>query len=78
MKQMITLFTRTGLSRKLPQSARSIELEVGQSADMVSGTIEEPHARQVTAPPEPAGAESALERLRRTRPEENTNAPDRR
>lgn len=49
------------LSIRVPQSARSIELKVGQSVDIVSGTIEEPFARQVTAPkpepaPKPAGA----------------------
>jgi len=98
------------LSLQVPQSARSIELKVGQSVDIVSGTIEEPYARQLTAPqpepaPKPAGAaagkpapgekaaatartpeqkmleakpESALERLRPTRPEGNGNAPDRR
>lgn len=100
------------LSLQVPQSARNIELKVGQSVDIVSGTIEEPYARQVTAP-QPAGPEgaagkpapgkppapgekaaatartpeqkaleaqpeSALERLRRTRPEGNGNAPDRR
>ncbi|MDP1717946.1 MAG: hypothetical protein Q8L40_07685 [Burkholderiales bacterium] len=43
---------------QVPQSARSIELKVGQSVDIVSGVIEEPFARQVTAP-KPAAAESA-------------------
>ena len=46
------------LSLQVPQSARSIELKVGQSVDIVSGTIEEPYARQITAP-KPAGPESA-------------------
>lgn len=50
------------LSLQVPQSARSIELKVGQSVDIVSGTIEEPYARQVTVPkpePKPADPESA-------------------
>ncbi len=46
------------VSLQVPQSARSIELKVGQSVDIVSGVIEEPFARQVTAP-KPAAAESA-------------------
>lgn len=40
----------------VPQTTRSIDLKVGQSVDIVSGTIEEPFARQVTAP-KPAAAE---------------------
>jgi len=68
---------RSGLSLKVPQFARSIDLKLGQSVDMVYGTIEKPGARQVTAP-EPAGPEGALERLRRMHPEGNGNAPDRR
>ncbi len=43
---------------QVPQSARSIDLKVGQSVDIVSGTIEEPFARQITAT-KPAAAESA-------------------
>lgn len=66
MKQLTTLLMPSGLS-----------LKIGQSVDMVSGTIEEPNARQVAAP-KPAGPESALERLRRMHPEENAHAPDRR
>ncbi len=46
------------LSLQVPQSARSIVLKVGQSVDIVSGTIEEPYARQVTAP-KPAGPDTA-------------------
>jgi hypothetical protein len=98
---------------QVPQTNRKIELKPGQSVDIGSGIVEEPFARNVTAPkPEPkppvtpAGKaepgkpatsgektaspgtpeqkvletppESALERLRRTRPEGIGNAPDRR
>jgi hypothetical protein len=100
---------------QVPQTNRTIELKPGQSVDIGSGIVEEPFARQVTAPkpetkpptttgaagkPEPAKPlapgekpaaagtpeqkvletppESALERLRRTRPEGIGNAPDRR
>jgi hypothetical protein len=97
---------------RMPQSDRPVELKVGQSLEIVSGTIEEPFSRSATAP-QPAGPESAagkpvpgkppapgekaaatagtpeqkvreaqpesaLERLRPTRPEGNGNAPDRR
>jgi hypothetical protein len=100
---------------QVPQTNRTIELKPGQSVDIGSGIVEEPFARDVTAPkpetkppatasvagkPEPAKPlapgekaaaagtpeqkvleaqpESALERLRRTRPEGIGNAPDRR
>jgi hypothetical protein len=43
---------------QVPQTSRNIELKAGQSVDIGSGVIEEPYARQVTAP-KPAGAERA-------------------
>lgn len=47
---------------QVPQTNRNIELKAGQSVDLGTGVIEEPFARQVTAPkpePKPAGPESA-------------------
>lgn len=94
-----------------PQSGLNVELKVGQSVEIVSGTIEEPFARRATAPkpaPESAAGKpapgkppapdekaaatintpeqkvpearsgGAPEHLRRTRPEGNSNEPDRR
>lgn len=104
------------LTLQVPQTARSAELKVGQSLEIVSGTIEEPYARTVTAPkPEPkltpptdagnsgakpapgtpAGSpanapptagkdaleskvQTALERLRSMRKEQDDNGQDRR
>jgi hypothetical protein len=38
------------VSLQVPQTNRTIELKPGQSVDIGSGVIEEPFARQVTAP----------------------------
>ena len=67
-----------GISLQMPQSGRSVELKVGQSIELLSGTIEEPYSRKpaVTAPepkpaakptaevkgPKPAATEAASER----------------
>ena len=41
-----------GVSLQMPQSGRSVDLKVGQSIELLSGTIEEPYARKppATAP----------------------------
>lgn len=44
-----------------PQGGSKTELKVGQSLEIVSGTIEEPYARRATAP-KPASSESAAGR----------------
>ncbi len=44
------------LTLQTPQSARHIDLKVGQSVDLVSGVIEEPFARQTTKPVAPENA----------------------
>jgi hypothetical protein len=42
------------VSLRVPQSDRSVDLKVGQSVEIVSGSIEESYARRATAPkPEP-------------------------
>ena len=38
------------LTLQVPQTDRGVELKVGQSVDIVSGTIEEPYARHPAAP----------------------------
>jgi hypothetical protein len=38
------------LTIQVPQSSRNVELKVGQSVEVLSGTIEEPYARRFTAP----------------------------
>jgi hypothetical protein len=38
------------LTIQLPQSGRNVELKVGQSMEVLSGTIEEPYARRLTTP----------------------------
>ncbi|MGH6693528.1 MAG: hypothetical protein ACREF4_22910 [Gammaproteobacteria bacterium] len=38
-----------GISLQLPQSGRSVELKVGQSIELLSGTIEEPYSRKPVA-----------------------------
>lgn len=51
-----------GISLQMPQSGRSVELKVGQSIELLSGTVEEPYARKppVTAPePKPAAKPAA-------------------
>lgn len=50
MKQLITLLMTSGLSFK-----------IGQCVGMIPGTIEEPHAGQVTAP-KPAGPAGAADK----------------
>jgi hypothetical protein len=42
------------LTIQVPQSSRNVELKVGQSVEVLSGTIEEPYARRFTAPRPPA------------------------
>ena len=46
-----------GISLQVPQSGRSVDLKVGQSVELLSGTVEEGYARRLTAPkPEPKPA----------------------
>ncbi|MBX9810379.1 MAG: hypothetical protein K2Y16_02030 [Burkholderiales bacterium] len=50
------------LTLQVPQTDRGVELKVGQSLEIVSGTIEEAYARHATAPrpaPKPASADAA-------------------
>jgi len=52
------------VSVTVPQAGRTASLRVGQSMDVVSGTIEEPYARRATIPraavkPVPSGASAA-------------------
>lgn len=72
-----------GISLQVPQSGRSVDLKVGQSVELLSGSIEESYARRSTAPkPEtkpaaksgagtapPKPREEAETRLRRGRDE---------
>lgn len=53
-----------GISLQVPQTGRSVELKVGQSIELLSGTIEEPYSRKpaATAPepkPKPAAKPAA-------------------
>lgn len=47
---------------QVPQTDRNVDLKVGQSVEILSGTIEEPYSRRITAPkpaPKPAPPEAA-------------------
>ncbi|OGA25641.1 MAG: hypothetical protein A3I02_09480 [Betaproteobacteria bacterium RIFCSPLOWO2_02_FULL_67_26] len=39
-----------GISLQLPQSGRGVDLKVGQSIELLSGTVEEPYSRKPPAP----------------------------
>ncbi len=46
-----------GISLQMPQSNRSVDLKVGQSVELLSGSIEDNYTRRATAPkPEPKPA----------------------
>lgn len=70
------------LTLQVPQTNRSVELKVGQSVEVVSGTIEEPYSRRITAP-KPASKPTVVKlpgtaaqslRSERTRKREETSA----
>lgn len=75
---------------EVPQASRSVNLKVGQSLEIVSGTIEEPYARGpiiATPPPKPAAAggsraastaEGASPRPPSARKDQNDDDQDRR
>lgn len=52
-----------GVSLQVPQSGRSVDLKVGQSIELLSGTIEEPYSRKppVAAPEPKPAAKPAVE-----------------
>lgn len=73
------------LTIQVPQSSRNVELKVGQSVEVLSGTIEEPYARRFTAPrPAAKPVTGAASPARETanvetapqRPRRNRNAGD--
>ena len=78
------------INLEVPQTNRSVNLKVGQSFEIVSGTIEEPYARRPVAAkpvPKPAAVrddraaakpESALQPAPDTRNEPDDDGPDRR
>lgn len=49
-----------GIALQVPQTGRSVDLKVGQSVELLSGSIEEGYSRRATAPkPEPQPAAKA-------------------
>lgn len=75
------------INLQVPQTNRSVNLKVGQSVDIVSGTIGEPYARSPAAKPEPrpaaasrgsAAATPEAPRPPSTRKDQDNNDQDRR
>ena len=66
---------------KVPQTSRDVKLKVGQSLDVVSGTIEEPFDRPVAAPKpgesiKPAGSTDGAAAKTKTISQRAANGPD--